>query len=130
MLSEKKHIFQIRCARIHFTKTNRSSRNIASGGCTLKLNFTLVCNENFTVMCTFTERASQLSSLHSCFILGEQENFLVKFSARMIPATFCYLQFLQTNAQAIAMASIHVHITPSLHPYIQHCVTYVVLITN
>jgi len=66
--------------------------------------------------------ASQLSSLHSCLIYGEQENFLVKFSARMpsilIPATFCYLQLLQTNAQADAMASTHIHITPSLHPYI------------
>ena len=66
--------------------------------------------------------ASQLSNLHSCFIYGEQENFLVKFSTRMpsilIPATFCYLQLLHTNAQADGVASTHIHITPSPYPYI------------
>jgi hypothetical protein len=39
-------------------------------------------------------------------------------SSILIPATIYYIQLLQTNAQADAMAATHVHITPSLYPYI------------
>jgi len=71
-------------------------------------------------MCTFTGRHSW--EICTPAVHGEQENILVKFSARMpsilIPATFCYFQLLQTNAQADAMVSTHIHITPSLRPYV------------
>ena len=126
---KKKYIFQIRCARIHFTKTNLSSRNIASSGCTLELNFTLVCDENFTVMCTFTERhswvvytpalytgnrrISWLNSRPGCHLFWFRLPFDTFISSKSMPKQTLWLPPTFISLQAYTLT----------YSNIQHCVT-------
>lgn len=129
ILSEKKYIFQIRYARIYFTKTNLSSRNIASGGCTLELNFTLVFNENFAVVCTFTERHSWVVYTPALYTGNRIISWLSSrpgchlFRFRLLSVNFSSSKPMPKQTLWLPPTFISLQAYTPTYSNIQHCVT-------